>query len=442
MAIKTELTDFAIRHLRRPHAGTDYHPDSKIPGFGIRVTQTGIKTFYFLYRFGSHRPRLNLGNYPGISLAQARKQAEIARGFLRRGLNPAIHLDVEDNLPHATDEAALAALQAPIFSIALQDYIAKHLVSHCSESTRKEVTSSLRASFLQAWANIPIDQITTDQIIKILDSKIEDGKPSSANHALSYIKAFFNWYVARKVIKASPARTIPKPAATVRRSRHLTGPEIRAIWLAAEVEINPIGKLVQLALVTGQRRGEIAGMRWDELFFDNGYWAIPGSRTKNGKDHVVPLSFLAKDILGTIAVTPLPMQPGDRQISYSPYVFPAPRAPDKPVTNFTDTKARLEQLANIAPWCIHDLRRTVATGLGDFSILPKVKKKIFNHSENEVHDIYDRFEYFKERCHALHQWAEYIEKAVSGSVKTSSSATFVNPYDKRGDADEQREAAT
>lgn len=428
MTDKIELSDAMLRSLKLPATGVIYHPDSKIAGFGIRVSKHGLKTFYFIYRFKDQRPRLTLGHYPKISLAQARKRASEATGLLYRGLDPAIHLRLNEEDTHASADVTPHVSQAPIFTYALQEYIDKHLATKCRPSTQREVSRSLRSNFLQSWAAIPIDQITAFQVSEIIDAKIADDKPSAAIHAHADIKAFFAWCVARKMIKASPADTIPTPAAKGKRKRSLNAHEIQAVWLATEKEVNPIGKLVQLALVTGQRRGEIAGMRWDELHIKHGYWEIPGSRTKNGLDHIVPLSFLAIAIIDSVTKTPMPMQPGDTEIRFSPFVFPAQRLPAKPISDFSDTKERLDRLAAIAPWCIHDLRRTMATGLGEIGILPKPKKKLFNHAENEVHDTYDRFEYFKERCEAMHLWALYVKKAIAGQIETASIGAFDNPF--------------
>lgn len=400
------------------------------PRPGSRPSTTSIGS-------AGRRPRLNLGRYDQISLAKARKLAAEAHGLLLRGLDPAIHLHSKEeaSLPSTTE--TVDAVKAPVFSSVLQDYISKYLVPNCKDSTRKEVARNLRAHFLQVWATIPIDEITTHHITSILDAKTSEGKPSAAIHAHSHIKTFFNWCVRRSLIAASPAEGLPKPASPKRRARYLKPDEIRALWLATEAEPNVIAKFIQVALVTGQRRGEIASMRWDELHMEDGYWEVPGARTKNGKDHIVPLSFLAKEILLSIPKAPLPIRPGEWEIRFSPYVFPSPRRPENMITNFSDSKERLEQVAGINSWCIHDLRRTVATGLAELGVQSKVRKKLFNHSENEVHDIYDRFDYFKERCEAMHLWALHLQKAISGSIQTQTGSVYKNPYATRGDSHPQ-----
>lgn len=426
---KTALTDITIRSLKLPAASVVDHSDGKIAGFGIRVTSTGTKTFYFLYRFRNQRPRISLGRYPDITLAQARKKAEEARGLLRRGLNPKYHLQEDDEaISHASETVTADAVPVPLFAHALEDYISKHLFTNRRFSTAKETSRNLRAAFLPAWGAIPLDEIRASDVTKVIDAKVDDGKPGAAIHALSNIKTFFKWCVGRKIIRSSPAHGIPKPTTSPSRSRYLKPYELRAVWLATQAEPNPIAKLVQLAMLTGQRRGEIAGMRWDELQLNNGYWAIPGTRTKNGKDHIVPLSFLAKEILSSIPRTPLPPQYGDAIIRYSPFVFAAPIASHKPISDFSRPKTRLDQLAGIAPWCIHDLRRTIATGLAELGVLPKVKKKLLNHSESEVHDVYDRFDYFIERCEAMHRWAMFVQKAIAGEINTGSTGGFKNPF--------------
>lgn len=429
MTYKTELTDAAIRNFKLPSAGLVDLPDGKISGFGIRITKTGTKTFYFQYRFKDQRPRLNLGRYPDITLARARKKAEEARGLVRRGLNPKYHLQENNEAySHASAAVTAEAISMPLFAHALEDYISKRLFINNRLSGAKETSRNLRSCFLPAWGARHLDDITASDVTQIIDAKLAEKKHSAANHALSQIKTFFKWCVDRKILKHSPAHGIPKPASSPSRTRYLKPHEIRDVWLATEAEPNPIAKLVQLALLTGQRRGEIAGMRWDELHLSDGYWAIPGARTKNGKDHIVPLSFLAKEVLNSISRTPLLLRDGDTVIGYSPFVFAAPKVPHRPTSDFSKTKARLDKLAGIAPWCIHDLRRTVATGIAELGVLPKVKKKLFNHSEDEVHDVYDRFDYFDERCEAMHRWALFVEKAIAGEISTISSGGFKNRF--------------
>lgn len=204
------LTDLTIRSLKAPSAGVIDHADAKIAGFGLRVSHTGRKTFYFHYRFGEQRPRISPGRYPEVTLAHARKKAEEARGLLRRGLNPAHHLRVDETISHASEAVTADALPAPAFLHVLEEYVSKYLFTNCRIGTAKETSRNLRATFLHPWAAKPLDEIVSADVTRIIDAKIADGKPGAANHALSNIKTFFKWCVDRKLIKVSPAQGHPE----------------------------------------------------------------------------------------------------------------------------------------------------------------------------------------------------------------------------------------
>lgn len=217
-----------------------------------------------------------------------------------------------------------------------------------------------------------------------------------------------------------------RPTRPKKRDRHLKGLEIKSVWEATCAEPWPYGTLAQLMLLTAQRRSEVAGMRWDELNLRNGTWSIPGSRTKNGKDHIVPLSNFATEIIQKILPIPLNFRAG-KPVILSPFVFPRPRNPAEPMKWFSNAKARMENRSDVEDWKLHDLRRTAASTFGQLGVDPKARKKILNHAENSVTDIYDRFDYFEQRCEALHRWAEYVRKAIAGEI-TAPSEPYKNPF--------------
>lgn len=215
---------------------------------------------------------------------------------------------------------------------------------------------------------------------------------------------------------------MPRPTRPNKRDRYLKGLEIQSVWAATSAEPWPYGYLAQLMLLTAQRRSEVAGMRWDEFNLPNGTWTIPGSRTKNGKDHIVPISNFAAEIILNIRPVPLKRQPGEA-VTFSPYVFPRPKNPAEPMKWFADAKARMEKRADVKDWTLHDMRRTAASTFGEFGVDIKARKKILNHAENSVTDIYDRFDYFEQRCEALHLWAEHVRKAIVGEITAPSAPT-------------------
>ena len=130
-------------------------------------------------------------------------------------------------------------------------------------------------------------------MVDVLDAIVERGAPVAANNSLSAIRKFFNWCFERGVIVSNPCNGIKKPAKAESRDRVLTEDELRSIWRASDMIGYPFGALVQLLLLTAQRRTEVTTMRWRDIDLPSGAWTIPAELTKNGKSHLVPLSAFA-----------------------------------------------------------------------------------------------------------------------------------------------------
>ena len=182
----------------------------------------------------------------------------------------------------------------------------------------------------------------------------------------------------------------------------MSAAEIRKVWKTFDRMGYPFGQLFKLLLVTGQRRGEVGGMKWSEIGEDG--WVLPNERAKKGKGHLVPMSSLAKEIL---AVTP---QIGE-------YVFRSRK--DQPLQGWSNAKERADEFAGIAEWHVHDLRRTFATGLRSLGIERLVVSKLLNHAEAGTTKIYDRYAADPEKTAAMERWANRLREIISGSPATN-----------------------
>jgi integrase len=225
--------------------------------------------------------------------------------------------------------------------------------------------------------------------------------PVIANRVHSILHTLFDWAVETDLITSSPAAGIKRPNKETPRDRVLTDAELRAVWLGAEKEDFPYGAIIQLLILTGQRRGEVAGMARSELDHNSGIWALPRERVKNGRRHEVPLSHQAREIVQKAP-----------QIS-DKYVFSLNGK--GPVGGFSERKARLDQLAKIAPWTVHDLRRTVASGLAKLGTDLAVIEKVLNHVSGSfagIVGVYQRHEFAAEKREALQRWADHVERLV------------------------------
>jgi integrase len=209
------------------------------------------------------------------------------------------------------------------------------------------------------------------------------------------------------MVTTNPFLALPRREAGEARDRVLTDDELASIWRAAEATgAKVFGLLVRLLILTGQRREEVAGMAWSELSPDRQTWTIPAGRAKNGKDHLVPLSAAARDLL--------PEEPHADERE-SELLFPGQRG--TPFNGWSKSKAQLDKDSGVIGWRIHDLRRTLATGLQRLGVRLEVTEAVLNHvsgSRAGIVGIYQRHEWAAEKRAALDAWAAHVMALVRG----------------------------
>jgi integrase len=211
---------------------------------------------------------------------------------------------------------------------------------------------------------------------------------------MAYVHRLFRWAASRGVIDVNPATDLPKPGKEVRRDRVLTDAELKKVWKAGEGFGWPYGPALQLLILTGARRAEIAELKWGEV---NGETIeLAGARTKNGEPHSIPLSEPAKQILKTIP-----------RVNDCEYVF------GKPLRSgaWSNVKTKFGS----ADWRIHDIRRTVATGMNELGVEPHIVEAILNHlsgSRAGVAGIYNRAKYAPAKRAALDAWGAHVIELV------------------------------
>jgi integrase len=235
--------------------------------------------------------------------------------------------------------------------------------------------------------------------------------PIAANRTLAGIRALFNFALRRGIIEATPVALVERPGEEKSRDRTLTAEEIRAIWLACGSLGYPFGTFFRLALITAQRRDEVARMRWNDLDLDEAVWTLPAEATKAGRTHAVPLAPAAIDVLRALPRKATTTARGTRP---SEYVLTS--SGDSPISGFSKAKPRLDLTiakgrngVPLAAWTIHDMRRSAATEMGRLGVSRFVIGKVLNHADRTVTGIYDRYAYIQEKRHALEAWARYVE---------------------------------
>jgi integrase len=250
-----------------------------------------------------------------------------------------------------------------------------------------------------AWGDRPIANITRADAKALLREKARTA-PIAANRLLSLISKIFSWALDEEIIQASPAVRLKRPAEENERERSLTEEEIKALWPAFTNLGYPFGHALKFLLVTGQRRGEVAGLKWSEI--DGEGWVLPGTRAKAKQGHRVPLSSLALEMLKE---TP---RIGD-------LVFMSGKGRG-PLEGWDAAKRRVDSFLTepIAPWRIHDLRRTMATQMRSIGIDRLVVSKLLNHAESGITKTYDRYAADPEKAAAMERWAQRLTEIITG----------------------------
>ena len=268
------LTDTFIRKLSPPEKGQIEIWDSKLPGFGLRVSPKGTRSFVLMYRINGRARRMTIGRYPVLSLADARHSALKALATVSDGKDP------------AAERARKARAASPLhFEVFVDEFIDKYAKPRNKDW--RETQRLLKREFASVWRGRDIRKIEKRDVLVVLDKMIKRGSPGAANHAYFAIRKLFNWAVERDTIKYSPCQGLRAPAKATSRDRYLNDDELKSVWNASETLGYPFGTISLILILTGQRIGEVANMEWDDL--DDEFWTIPAERNKSGRPHIVPL---------------------------------------------------------------------------------------------------------------------------------------------------------
>jgi integrase len=236
-------------------------------------------------------------------------------------------------------------------------------------------------------------------------------RPAVARLTFATLRKLFRWAVSRGDLERSPLEGVEAPPAIPPRDRVLSDRELAVICEASTGIGEPFASFYQILLLTGQRREEVASMQWDELEQDTATWMLPGSRTKNAQPHLVPLSQQVLHNLDHLA--------GGLNWPRSGLVFSTNGK--TAISGFSKAKRRLDEAvkalagggeSHAQPWRVHDLRRTVATGLQRLGVRFEVTEAVLNHvsgSRSGVAGVYQRHDWKAEKRAALDAWGAHVE---------------------------------
>jgi len=397
--MRKRITKRSIDELARKaraEGRTLFHYDTDVRGFGARATAGGTVAYFLEYRLGGRagrNKRMTFGRHGDITADQARKEAEAYRGEIRKGV------DIARTREQEHDRLTAAPLA---------EVVERYLSLNAKPGRYwRETRRLLESDDLKALRKMPVAQIGRADIVAVID-KAMMRSPSVARTLYAALSPLFAWALQRNIIEQNPCDGITTPPPAKARDRVLSDAEIAAFWQATGAMGFPFGPLFRLLLLTGQRRTEVAGMRWREIDWQSATWTLPGERTKNGKPHTVDLSPQALAILESL--------PRNGELIFS-------TTGRTPVSGFSKAKARLDARmgdlldGDLPEWRTHDLRRTAASGLARLGFPPQVIERILNHlsgAQGGLTAVYQRHEYRDERRAAMLTWGREVARITSG----------------------------
>ena len=363
------LTDLQIKRLKAPKKGQKTYYDDALPGFGIRVSQGGTKTFVVLY--GKERRRRSLGRYPDLSLSEARTLAKQAQVDITLDeLNPS------NQLPKVRFDTARTKF--------LDDSRARTRPRTVGEYER---LLNKHFNFEQN-----IDDLTRQDIAKVVDGL--KAKRSEQQHAYVAIRTMMNWCAKCGYLDVSPVP--PMTFKTKPLERLLSDKELSAVWLSANEFSYPYGRIVQLLILTGQRKGETVGLR--HSWIEDRRIIYPSEFVKNDRTHILPLGQQAIDLIEALP-------------SQADLLFPSRFDNDSPFNGFSKCKKAFDQDLEVEPYTLHDLRRTFSSNMAKLGTPIHVTERILNHVSGTISGVaavYNRHAYLEEMAVAFAAYEEHL----------------------------------
>ena len=409
----------SVEHLK-PSDRRQEISDAKVPALRIVISPTGARSWALRTRVGGRPVKFTLGSADSYTLRQAREWASDTLLAVKAGRDPRAEKREREDAAQLKREEEERKRRDTVAAV-VERWLA---TDQKDNRTVGEVAAIMRLYVLPAWGEQPIGRIKKCDVVELVERVAEGdgvrrGAPIRANRLLAHVKRLFAWAAHRDLIEVSPATAVERPAREVSRDRVLDDDELAAIWRAAE-DLDAYGRLVRLLIATGCRLSEIAEAKVEELVEDNGMkLRLPAERSKNGIARTIHLSNLALEVLAEPKAPYLGVDTGKR-----------------PVTNLSERKRLLDEKAAeilgrpLAPWRIHDARRTVATNMQRAGVRLEVTEAVLGHtsgSRNGVVGVYQRHQWTTEAAAALDRWGDRLTRLL-----TTESAKVVRMRRRQG----------
>lgn len=394
--------------------------DTEVRGFGVRITSAGSKTYILRYRMGGRETpirTLTIGQHGSPwTPEQARKRAIELLTQVRSGrdLVEERHAEIQQGHSHS------ARREQRLFAVMAEDWFDKH-VKRAGLRSNRDIRGVLTRDLVPAFADKTIDDITKKAVTDALEA-IGKRSGSAANKAHKWLRQIFNWLIERGEIAQSPVSGVRRPFPEKDRERVLTLPELVVLWVALDYLPDPYRSYYRILILLGQRLREVANVPWSELDLESGDWFLPKARTKAERDHLVPMSEQAMEILEDLQPDedkrkgPVFTTNGLVGVSgFSKLKEALLEAIDRVMRENAHARELLPD--GIPHWVVHDIRRSLATGCQGLGIDLTHSEAILNHALGKklsgVARVYHLYDYYDEKAEALTRWGELLEQAIA-----------------------------
>jgi len=356
--------------------------DTALIGYGVRKQRRSA--FYLIrYRINGRQRFLTLGRHGAFTPDTARREAQRLLGLVASRIDPAL----ERPSPTETFGAELARYlerKSGVLRPRSMVEITRHLQVQC-----------------KSIHHLPLGKIDRRTVALALDQVEQASGPIARNRVRSSLSAFFSFAVMEGLVDVNPTSGTRKATEINGRDRVLSHAELAAILSA--LSSDPFSEIIRLLVLSGQRRSEIGSLKWCEVDLERNIIALPPERCKNHRQHEVPLSTQARAVI-------------DRQPRRNEFVWACE------FTSWARAKANLDsRLDGMAPWTLHDIRRSAITHMGELGVLPHILETIANHVSGHragVAGIYNRARYQDDMRTALQRWGDYVDSLRQVSLHT------------------------
>jgi integrase len=394
-----KLTKASVDRLKLPRGKSELIVfDEALPGFGLRMRSGGKRTWIAQYRLGAKQRRVTLGTVETIDADDARRRAKDALARVQLGQDP---------------QAEKTAARAPkVREMALTDAVERYL-TYAKRKLKASTYSGIVLHLRKHWQPLhahELQNLERRHVAAELGRIANSSGLYGANRSRAALSALFAWAIGEGLTEVNPVVGTNKATDEIARDRVLSSDELSMVWQQAGQ--SNYGAIIRLLILTGQRREEVGGMRWSEIDLNAALWHIGAERIKNGLAHDVPLSSASASILRGLT------RREKRDLVFG--------TGDGPFQGWSNAKSALDarmlrllqdkdKSAQLSPWRIHDIRRTVATRLADLGVLPHVVEAVLNHISGYragVAGVYNRATYATEKRAALDLWARRLAAIV------------------------------